>query len=145
MRRVVEQIHVQIAVAVVIEEERLRRVSDVIEPVFLRAIGECAVTIVGVQHVPSVHREVIDGGDVDVDVAVAIDVGHGDAGFPSDRVGDTGALGDVLEMVVPLVQIESIRADVRREIEVGQPIVVDVTDGDSAPVVVVQIREDVER
>jgi len=48
-------------------------------------------------------------------------------------------------VVVPLVQVESIGADVRREIEVGQPVVVDVADSNAASVVVLQISEDVER
>src|SRR5205823_12445624 len=97
------------------------------------------------QHIAAVHREVVDGRDEDVEVAVAVDVGHGNASLPAYRVGHTGAIGDVLESVVALVDVEPIRANVRGEVKVGQAIVVDVAGRNSAAVVVVQVVQNVER
>src|SRR5206468_11983369 len=56
-----------------------------------------------------------------------------------------GTLGDVLELVVPLVAVQSIGTDVRREVEIREPVAVDVTHGDAAAVVVVEEVDDVER
>ena len=108
MRRVVEQEHVEIAVAVVVEEQRLCRISDVIESVLLRAIGERAVTVVDVQHVPSVHGEVIDGGDINVDVTVPVHVRHRNAGFPANGIRHAGVIGDILESIIAPVQVKAI-------------------------------------
>src|SRR3982751_6100046 len=46
MRRVIEQVHIQIAVAIVIEEQRLGGVAGVVDTHLLRAIGQCAIPII---------------------------------------------------------------------------------------------------
>ena len=144
VRRVVEQVHVQVAVAVVVEEGGLGRVAGVLEPELLRAVGERAVAVVDVQDVAAVHREVAHARDVDVEMAVAVHVGHRDAGRPPAGPRHARALGDVLEPVVPLVQVEPVGPEVGGEVEVGQPVAVDVARRDAAAVVVVQVVEDVE-
>ena len=93
----------------------------------------------------AVHREVVDTRDEDVDITVAVDVGHGDARLPADRISDAGALRDVLEPVIALVYVEPIGADVRGEVQIGQAIVVDVAHSDTAAVVEIQVGQDVER
>ena len=139
-----QEVHVQIAVAVVVEEEGLRRESGEVETVLLGPVGEGAVAVVDVEHVVPVHPEIVDTRDVDVDKPVPVDVGHRDAGLPGPRVRDPGALGDVLEAVIALVQVEPVGTDVRGEVEVRQPVVVDVAHRHAAAVVVVQVGEDVE-
>src|SRR5207248_5194134 len=47
--------------------------------------------------------------------------------------------------IISLVHVQSVGSDVRGEVEVGQAVVVDVTHGYSATVVVVHVGEDVER
>src|SRR5205823_10608551 len=74
-----------------------------------------------------------------------VDVGYGDAGLPAVGIGDAGPVGDVLEPIISLVHVQSVGSDVRGEVEVGQAVVVDVTHGYSATVVVVHVGEDVER
>src|SRR5438034_2796802 len=145
MGRVRQQVHVQIAVAVIIEEEGLGGKAVEVEAVLLGAVGERAVPVVDVEDVVPVHREKVDAGDVDVDEAVPVDVGHGDAGLPAVGIGDAGPVGDVLEPIISLVQVQPVGSDVRGEIEVGQAVVVDVTHRYSATVVVVHVGEDVER
>ena len=143
--RVVQEIHVQVAVAVVVEEEGLGGSADVVEPVFLRAVGEGPVAVVDVEHIVPVHREIADGGHVDVDPPVPVDIGHRDAGLPALGIRHARLLGHVLEPVVPLVQVKPIGPPVRGEVEIGQAVVVHVADGHAAAVVVVQVVEDVER
>src|SRR5205807_3970502 len=145
VRGVRQQVHVQIAVAVIVEEQGLGGESGEVETVLLGSIGEGAVAVVDVEHVVPVQRRKVDGGDVDINVTVAVDVGHRDAGLPGPRVGDTGPLGDVHEPVVALVQVEPVGAEVRSEVEVGQAVVVDVADGHAAAVVVVHVVENAER
>src|SRR5205823_14331989 len=109
------------------------------------AIGEGAVSVVDVEHVVPMHRENVHGGDVDIDVAVAIHVGHGDAGLPAVGIGHAGPLGDVLEPIIPLVQVQPVGSDVGGEVEVRQAVVVDVAHRHSTTVVEVHVGENVER
>src|SRR2546423_3249738 len=138
------QAPVEIAVAVVIEEQRLRRVAGVLESILLGGSGEGAIAVVDVENVASVLAQVVDARYVDVDLPVAVDVGHGDAGFPTDGIGDARLCSDVLELVVAFVAIELVRAKIRGEVEIGEPITIDIADSDAASVVVVEVVDDVE-
>src|SRR5205823_6005199 len=68
--RVVQEVHVQVAVPVVVEEGRLGGIAGEVEAVLLGAVGERAVSVVDVEHVVPMHRDKVHGGDVDVDGAV---------------------------------------------------------------------------
>ena len=82
-------------------------------------------------------------GDVDVEVAVAVDVDHRDAGGPP--IGpDPRARGHVLEPHVALVEVQATRDHVAGEVQVGEPVVVDVADGDAGAVVDVGVGLNVE-
>jgi hypothetical protein len=91
-----------------------------------------------------VHREIVDARHIDVDLAIAVDVGHGDAGFPPVGISDAGLPGDVLELIIPFVPIKLVRPDVRGEIQVRKPIAVDIANCDAATIVVVKVVDDVE-
>ena len=142
---VVEEVHVQVAVAVVVEKHGLGGVAGEVESILLGAVGEGAVAVVDVQDVVAVHREMTHGGDVDVQAPVAVDVGHGDAGLPAIGICHAGALGDVLEPVVPQVPVQPIGTHVRGEVEIRKAVAVDIAHGDTAAVVVVEEVDDVER
>ena len=114
------------------------------QPVLFGLVGERAVAIVDVEHVPSVHREEVDARDVDVDAPVTVHVGHGDAGLPPISVGDARLIGDVLELIVALVPVKLVGAEVRGKIKILQPVPIHVPNGDAAAVVVVEIVQDVE-
>jgi hypothetical protein len=77
-------------------------------------------------------------------VPVSVDIGHGDASLPTNRVGDACLVGDVLELIVALVPIEPVRSKVGREVKILQAIPIDITDRNSATVVVVEVVDDVE-
>jgi hypothetical protein len=91
-----------------------------------------------------VHREIVDARHIDVDLAIAIDVGHGDAGFPPVGISDAGFPGYVLELIIPFVPIKLVRPDVGGEIQIRKPITVDVANRDSTTIVVVEVVDDVE-
>ena len=59
-RGAVQQVHIEVAIAVIVEERGLRRVSGEVEAKLVGAIGERAVAVVDVQHVAAVHAEVVD-------------------------------------------------------------------------------------
>src|SRR5207237_676491 len=56
----VEEVHVQVAVAVVVKEQRLRRESREVESELFGPIRECAVAVVDVQHVAPMHAQIVD-------------------------------------------------------------------------------------
>ena len=141
----VEEVHVQVAVSVVVEEERLCGVAHVLESQLPRAVGERAIAIVHVEHVASPHGEIAHAGHVQVEPAIAVDIGHRDARGPSAAAAHPRALGHVLERVIPFVEIEPVGAAVRGEIQVGQPVAVHVARSNSTPVIEVEIVENVER
>ena len=144
VHRVIEQVHVEVAVAVVIEEQRLCGVALELQSILRRPIGEGAVAIVDIQHIAAVNPQVAHPAHEDVHVAVAVHVGHRDTSLPARRIGDARAHRDVLELIVSLVQVQMVGPEIRREVEVGQSVVVDVAYRNAAAVVVVQIVEDVE-
>ena len=141
---VIEEVHIQIPVTVVVEEHSLRRKAGMDETILFGPVGEGAVAVVDVEDVPSVHVEVVDTRDIDVELSVAIHIGHRDARLPSLRVGDASLVGDVLELIVALVAIELVRADVGREVEIGQAVAVDIAYRDATTIVVVEVVEDIE-
>ena len=144
VHRMIQHVHVQVAVAVVVEEQRLGAIADVVESVLIRPVRERAVAIINEEHVPAVHREVIDAGDVDIDVAVAVHVRHRHTGFPARGISHAGARRDVFEVVIAPVQVQPVGSDIRCEVEIGKAVVIDVAHGDTAAVVVVQVAEHVE-
>ena len=106
VRRVAEQEHVQVAIAVVVEKRRLRRVADVRQPILLGTIGEGAVAVIDVQHVTTVHGEITHRRHVDIQLPVAIHIGHRHAGFPARRTRDARLLRHILEVKVAAIQIQ---------------------------------------
>src|SRR5437868_1019397 len=90
MRRVVEEIHVEISVTVIIEEHGLRRISRESESVFFGLVGERPIAIVDVEDVVAVHVQIRDAADKNVQAAVSVDVGHRHAALPSVWISDTG-------------------------------------------------------
>src|SRR5207244_12455964 len=90
---VVEEVHVQVAVAVVVEKHGLGGVAGEVEAILLGAVGEGAVGAVAVQDVVAVHGEIGHGGDVGVREPVAVSGGTGDGGLAGAGSGHAGALG----------------------------------------------------
>ena len=149
---VVHEVHVEVAVAIAVEECRLRRIRRVVQAVGGGLLGEDGNTVprflVDVQHVAP--QVVLPEGsrltDVDVESAVGVDVGQGHSGGPSvGRARDPRALRHILETQPAPVEIQPVGTDVGREIEVGEIVPVQVSDTHPRAVVVVLVGQPVPR
>ena len=147
---VVDEEHVQIPVAVVVEEGRLGRVPFVREPVLARHLleGRNAILVqplVDVQLVrAALARDVAGVADVDVEQPVAVHVGEGDSGGPESLAADPRFIGHVLELEVALVQVELVPVLVGGEHDLGKSISIEVADRHATAVVEIAVGEDVQ-
>ena len=145
--RVVKQEKVEAAVLVVIEKDGVGGESGVGDAISSSRLGEGAVLVVDEEEVGAVFRlrPLWTGdGDIDVEVAVVVDVHHGGASCPA--LGrNAGFLGDVLEVHSAFVQVQAARHHVAGEEDVGQSIIVDVAHSDSSTIVDVDVGLDVQR
>src|SRR6266849_1809798 len=82
--------------------------------------------------------------DINVEVAVVVDVDHGDTGRPTVGL-DARGLRDVLEPHVALVPVEAARDLIAGEENVGESVVVDVADRDAGAIVDVRHGQRIER
>ena len=107
--------------------------ADVAEAGRRGDVAEVAVAVVLEQHVAAAH-----GGDVEIRVAVVVDVGE--RGRHADLPGDrhAGRRGDVLELAAAQIPPELVAADLADEVDVGQAVAVDVGDRDAVAVIVVR-------
>ena len=148
-RRVIDDEQVEVAVAVVVEERGLGGVAGVRDAVGRRLLdeGRDAVgvqSLVDVQLVgPELPLHEAGVTDVEIEPAIAVHIGEGDAGRPA-RAVQAGLRGDVAEVELPLVQVQPGAAEVRREDNLREPVAGQVPDRDAAAVVVVPVSEDVE-
>ena len=110
----VDQKHIQITVAVIIEEaglgrERAGRVEAVLGGAF-GELGDCSGLRGGVdKQLVSPRRHVGQGrvADVDIEPAVGVDVGHGHARFPvAGPSGYACGFGHVLKSELAFVEIQ---------------------------------------
>ena len=113
----------------------MRRKAGVGDSVPRGFLGESAILVVDEEEIRPVLRlrpYWTGNGDVDVQVAVVVDVHHRHAGCPSIR-RDTRLFRDVLEPHVPLVQIQAARDHVAGKENVRQSVVIDVAYPTPAP------------
>ncbi len=147
--RVVDQIEVQVPVAIVVEERRVGRVSLVREAVGLRPLLEHGdpvgiESLVQVQLVGPPRPGCAAGvADVEVQEAVAVHVREGGAGRPRPLAADAGLVRHVAEPERPLVEVEAVRLEVGGEEQLRQPVPGQVRQGDPPAVVVVAVEKDV--
>ncbi len=103
MDGVVEQVHVEVAVPREIKERGLRGIPFMRKPKLRGSVREGAIAIVDIEDVSAVEVQMVDGRDVEVEVAVPIHIGHRSAAGPPRRPFHSGPLGDILELVVTFV------------------------------------------
>ena len=125
---------VEQAVAVVVEEHCTRGVPDVPDARLRGDVAELPAAEVFEQPVAVAHR-----GDEEVGVAVVIDVRE--RAPDRDRVRHTEArlVGDVREPAAAQVLPQLVAAELGDEVEVGEPVAIDVGRTQSRPVVVVDL------
>src|SRR5256714_4208672 len=147
---VVDEKEIQTPVAVIVQESRLSGRAFVGNAICGGHLleGRDAVrvqTLIDVQLVrPPLTRDVAGVANVDVQPAIAIDIGQSDSRSPQPFAFDSRFLSDVLELEVTFVEIEVIAVLVGGEHDLGQTISIQVPDGYSTAVVVIAVGEDVE-
>lgn len=142
----VEDEAIQVAVVVVIEEDRLRGKSGQVKAIFLRAFRESAVAIVDKELVMAVQvMFTLYGADIDIQQAIAVDIRHGRPGAPIRSAGYSCLIRDVLELEIAFVEVKPVAAlPVSGKINIGQAVIVDIAYCYSSPIVVIEIIENAE-
>ncbi len=96
-------------------------------------IGKAAAAIVAQQDVPHLH-----GGDEEVGIAVVVGIGKGWCDTDAVREGECRrAVRNVFKTTPPEVAPQLVASDLCHEVEVETLITVDIRDGDTVPMVVV--------
>ena len=145
MNRVVEQVHVQVTVQIVIKKSSLRGEALEIQTIPPGLFPEGQVSLVDEQFVSSLQSFVVPYmTHIDIQQAVAVHVGHGDPCFPVTAAGDAGLPGNIPESEPPLVQVKFICMLTGGKIKVREPVVVDISRSHAGAVVEVEILDDVE-
>ena len=152
--RVVEHVHVEVAVLVGVEKGAVRRRALVGEAPRRGLVGKAgdavgAIAPVDEELVGAVVAVHVAGvAHVEVEPAVGVHVGDGDAGAPRASPGHARELCHVLEADRPAglgaVQEELVRSEVGGEVEIGPAVPVHVAYADPAAVEEVAVGEDVE-
>lgn len=88
--------------------------------------------------------EIPDSADINVEKAVPVDVGHGHARGPIRLTADMGFGGDVFELEISFVKIKLVAPLIRRQIDIRQPVVVDIPDGNACAIIIIEIIQDAE-
>jgi len=130
--QVVGKVHVEVAVLVIVEEDSLCGVTGECESVFFGLFFKGEVVLVDKQEVfGGVHEVFSQYADVDVVVAVVVDIDDADARRP-DVGRDACFFGDVFEFVVALVDIEAAADLVGGKEDIPEAVVVKIADADAA-------------
>ena len=83
--RMIQQIYIQVAIPVVIEQGRVGRVGRIVETVFRRSFGKRPVPVVDVQGVPAgIRAHPARFAHIDVQMSIPIDIRHRHAGRPAE-------------------------------------------------------------
>ena len=142
---VVQNVAIEVAVLVVVEEGGMGRIAFVVEVVSFCSFGEGAVAVVDEEFVLAKGAVDVAGvADIDVEPAVGIYIGHGDTGAPDLCSGHTCFFGDVFKNKIAFVEIEFVLVLVGGEVNIRQAVIVDVADGYAATVVEVAVGKYVE-
>ena len=142
---VIEQVEVQIAVPVVVEKDAVRTEAAVGQSVRGRFFFKGSVALVDKQFVfLVVALDVAGVADVNIQPAVAIDVGHRHPGRPAPRSRYAGRFGHVLELQIAPIEVEPVGQAIGAEVDIGQAVVINVADGYAAAIVIVAVAKYIE-
>src|SRR6185312_17320558 len=112
---VIHEVHVEVAVAVVIEKGGLCAEAGEVQPIFFCfvAIAGNAVLADTLANEQLVMRdrqpfETADLADIDIQQAVVVDVYYRNTGGPAAVLRNAGAVGDIAEAETAVVEIEPV-------------------------------------
>ena len=129
----VDEEQVEPAVAVVVEEHGARRVPGVAEARRRGDVTEAALAVVLEEHVAGPDRR-----DVQIRIAVVVDVGKRGRHADLARHRDTGRGGDVLEPAAADILPELVAAHLVDEVDVGEAVAIDVRNRQAVAMIVVR-------
>ncbi len=130
---------------VIVEKSSLRGKALKGEPIRFRFVGEGQIAVVDEDLVRAIELLVTShSAHEDVEIAVAVDIGHGYACRPVSGACDAGPFRDVFKSKVALVQVQFVGCLVRSKVDIGEPVVVDVADSDATAIEKIQVFNDVE-
>ena len=136
----IEQVHVQVAIVVVVKKCRLGRKAHKVESIGCSRFCKSQVAIVDKELVGSFCSFVIAHlAQVDVLKAICIYIGHRHSCGPGTGSGHTGLGGDVFKLKIALVSVELVRLLIGYKIEVNEPIIVKIGSGHARPIVKVEV------
>src|SRR5438477_11894577 len=151
MQRVAHHVEVQVPVPVAIEKHGLCGKPDQVEAICCGTFFEPGnalpvAALVDEELIMSRERRVAAHVRyIDIEQSVAVDVDEHNSGRPELRLRSEGAIRNILESEIPLVDVQPVLTLVRREVEVRQTVAVEISGRNTATVVVVEVIEDVQR
>ena len=144
----VEQEHVRISIAVIIEEGRLVAVGRVVKAIFPGGFPEFELTQIDKELIPSGIGSALAGvANINIKQAVLVHVGHGDAGLPvsgSSFQPHACRGGDVFEPEPAQVSVQFIGSHVCGEEQILESVVVQISHGKPSSIEEVFVGEHVE-
>src|SRR5262249_29118765 len=133
--------HVQIAIVVVVEKAGHRGLDPDIEPILRGHVPEvrnavAVISLVDIKDIPPLKGVAGNGvADVDIGQPVVVDIDNRYAPRPSPKAFGSGFAGDIFESEMATIQIERGGNSVPAKKDIGQPVVVEVPDTDTAAIV----------
>src|SRR5882757_5935922 len=135
------QIHVQVPIVIIIEKTGHGRLHMNIQPVFgchvLKMRNAFFIdTLVDIQYVPPPQRICIDGiTDIDIHKPVVVYIDYGHAPGPSARSVHARLIRYVLEMKPTLIKIQPAGHPVAGKVNIGQSIIIEISDADPSSII----------
>jgi hypothetical protein len=123
----------------------MRRKTHIVEPVFCRFFGEGEIVVVDEELIAAIPGfKIARFANVDIKPSIAIHISKGYACAPHARRFQSGFIGNVFEFKVALVQVEPVGLLVSTKKEIGQAIIINVTDAYATAVVKIPIGVNIE-
>ncbi len=144
---VVEEVHIQIAIAIIIEESGMDGKAADVQTVIGCRLAESAVLLVDkelvVAHAIESSHFCLGGrasfADVDVGPAVAIDVHNGYASAPDMGAGHASGFRHVFEDKIALIEVQLIPLEVACEVNIQQSILIKIRQTNPTAIVKIPV------
>ena len=152
-----QQKHIQVPILIVIEKNGLGIISNDIQTPFCSAFRKGIVAIIYKKLIAGMLEiqmrlpdmipwiEIADRAYVDIQKTISVYVCHGNSGGPICMTGHSCSLCNILEGEMPFVKVQFIASRIGSEIDVGQTVIIDITDDYTGPVIEIQVIQDAER
>ena len=111
-------------------------VAIIVKIIFFRFLWKSQVAIIDEQFIAALLSfQVTRFAYIDIEVTIAIDIGHCNPGWPYIPGSKTGFFGNILKLEIAFVEIKSIGGLAAAKKDIGQSVVIDIADGHAAAVV----------